>query len=286
MNDKKKTGAPLHGTPAVEAQRPPQEQEYYTAGLPPCQEKPSYWAVLPAKVRYDEELRPNAKLLYAEITALANTHGFSWISNERLGEFFGLSPKTIGSLIQQLSQKGYLMVELLRDEKKAITGRRIWVDKPRFAESDTPILKNEDTPLKIEDTPILKNEEKNNTSNINNPPYSPPKGDATDWKRERFEKFWSFYPAMGGRHGGRKPAKARALKAWNKLRPDDDTIRAMATALMRQKASDQWQDGVGIPYASTWLNGRMWEEDYEAPAAQAAGDRETVPREEVNIRWI
>ena len=91
---------------------------------------------------------------------------------------------------------------------------------------------------------------------------------------------------MGGRHGGRKPAKARALKAWNKLRPDDDTIRAMATALMRQKASDQWQDGVGIPYASTWLNGRMWEEDYEAPAAQAAGDRETVPREEVNIRWI
>ena len=33
--------------------------------------KPGYWAVLPARVRYDEELRPNAKLIYAEITALA-----------------------------------------------------------------------------------------------------------------------------------------------------------------------------------------------------------------------
>ena len=277
MNDKKKTGAPLHGTPAAEAQRPPQEQEYYTAGLPPCQEKPSYWAVLPAKVRYDEELRPNAKLLYAEITALANTHGFSWISNERLGEFFGLSPKTIGSLIQQLSQKGYLMVEMLRDEKKAITGRRIWVDKPRFAESDTPILKNEDTPLKIEDTPILKNEEKNNTSIKNNPPCSPPRGTQADWKPERFEGFWKFYPAMGGRKGGRKPAKNRARAAWNKLRPDDGTIRAMGAALTRQKASAQWQEGVGIPYASTWINQRMWEEDFEPPAEQAAAAGEEAP---------
>lgn len=277
MSAEKKTGAPLHGTPAAEAERPPQEQEYYTAGLPPCQEKPSYWAVLPAKVRYDEELRPNAKLLYAEITALANTHGFSWISNERLGEFFGLSPKTIGSLIQQLSQKGYLMVELLRDEKKAITGRRIWVDKPRFAESDTPILKNEDTPLKIEDTPILKNEEKNNTSIKNIPPCSPPKGTQADWKPERFEGFWKFYPAMGGRKGGRKPAKHRARAAWNKLRPDDETIRAMGAALTRQKASDQWQEGVGIPYASTWINQRMWEEDFEPPADQAAAAGEEAP---------
>lgn len=283
MTDNKKTGAALHATPAADADKQPREQLYYTAGAPPCQEKPSYWAVLPAKVRYDEALRPNAKLLYAEITALANTHGYSWISNERLGEFFGISPKTVGALIRQLSERGYLEVEILRDEKQAITGRRLWVDKPRIAEGAPPILKNEDTPLKNEDTPILKNEEKTNTRDITSiPPCSPPKGDA-DWKRERFEKFWAFYPAMGGRHGGRKPAKARARKAWNNLRPDDDTIRAMATALMRQKASDQWQDGVGIPYASTWLNGRMWEEDFEAPPPDG---RTEQPREEANIRWI
>lgn len=263
MSATKNAGAPLHGTPAAEAQRPPQEQKYYTAGLPPCQEKPSYWAVLPAKVRYDEELRPNAKLLYAEITALANTHGFSWISNERLGEFFGLSPKTIGSLIQQLSQKGYLMVELLRDEKKAITGRRIWVDKPRFAESDTPILKNEDTPLKNEDTPILKNGEKNNTSIINNPPTAPQRGrrvrkepqEAPNWKPERFAGFWQYYPIH--------TSKQAAIRAWDQLKPGDELIARIGKALRRQMATDSWQRGVGIPYAATYLNQRRWEDDPE-----------------------
>lgn len=283
MTDNKKTGAPPHGTPAA-MDGPSREQNQYTPDRAARQEadRPGYFAVLPATVRYDETLRPNAKLLFAEITALTNARGYCWISNERLGEYFSLSPKTVGSLIQQLAQRGYLFVEILRDEKQAITGRRIWIERP-VVDAAPPILKNEETPLKNEDSPILKNEEKNNTSTkVNNPPYNPPKGDAP-WKPERFEKFWSFYPAMGGRHGGRKPAKARARSAWNKLRPDDDTIRAMATALMRQKASDQWQDGVGIPYASTWLNQRMWEEEYEAPGAPAPVE---PPHEEVKVRWI
>ena len=36
----------------------------------------SYYAVMTAEVRYDKELCPNAKLLYAEITALSNTKGY------------------------------------------------------------------------------------------------------------------------------------------------------------------------------------------------------------------
>lgn len=281
MNDKKNAAAPLHGTAAVITDRQSQEHNQYTPGEGARQEleRPSYFAVLPAKVRYDEELRPNAKLLYAEITALSNARGYCWISNERLGGWFGLSPKTVGSLIQQLAQRGYLAVELIRDEKQAITGRRIWIDRPGAVETAPPILKNEDTPLKIEDTPILNFEEKNNTRDINNTPHNPPKGDELDWKPERFEAFWRYYPAMGGRAGGRKPAKARARKAWNKLRADDDTIREMATALQRQKNSEQWQAGVGIPYASTWLNGRMWEEDFEPPAQQ-------VPAREEELQWI
>ena len=280
MTDDKKTDAPLHGAPAATAKQS-REQEQYTPAAASRQEadRPGYFAVLPAKVRYDAELRPNAKLLFAEITALTNARGYCWISNERLGEWFGLSPKTVGALIAQLAVRGYLFVEILRDEKKAITGRRLWIDRPEN-DAAPPILKNEDTPLKNEDSPILDFEEKNNTSTrVNNPPYSPPRGTAADWKPERFEKFWRFYPAMGGRHGGRKPAKARARTAWNKLRPDDDTIRAMATALMRQKASEQWQAGVGIPYASTWLNQRMWEEDYEGP-------EETEQEEEEAPAWI
>ena len=228
--------------------------------------KPSYYAVIPAKVRYDETLRPNAKLLYAEITALTSARGYCWASNERLGEFFGLAPKTVGSLIQQLAERGYLAVEMVRNESRAITGRRIWIDRPR--DVAPPILKNEDTPLKNEDTPLLKNEEEIIKSDIINSPVAPKGACASPstpkWKPERFEAFWRYYPAIPDGNGrGRRPAKDRAARAWDKLHADDSEIDLMAAALQRQKQSRQWRDGVGIPYASTWLNRREWRDEVE-----------------------
>ena len=70
-----------------------------------------------------------------------------------------------------------------------------------------------------------------------------------------------FYP--------RGENRQRAVKAWDKLKPDDAMIDTMARALVRQKASPDWQRGIGIPHASTWLNGRRWEDEIgrEAPDA-------------------
>lgn len=229
------------------------------------QEKPGYWAVIPAKVRYDEDLRPNAKLLYAEITALSNAEGYCWASNDRLADWYGISPKTVGSLIQQLAGKGYITVELLRDDKQAITGRRIWIDRP--GDPAPPILKNGDTPpLKNEGTPPLKNEGKNNTSIINNPPIAPQGGPrvkkpkkksrkkeklACDWEPEIFERFWNAYPRGEG--------KAAARWAWDELKPDRKLMMEMSDALTRQKKTEEWRRGVGVPWAVRWLNERRWE---------------------------
>ena len=265
MTDNKKAETPLHGAPAVIAEQS-REHKQYTPDPAPRQEaedEPAYFAMITADVLYDKELRPNAKLMFAVLSSLTKKCGYCWASNKRIGEWFNLAPSTVGALITQLSQRGLIFVVLMRDEKNVITGRRIYVEQPP---EDAGVSSKSRTPLlEIEDRGILEIEEKINIDESDNKtPYNPPKGDVA-WKPERFEKFWAYYPAMGGRSGGRKPAKARARRAWDKLRPDDDTIRAMATALIRQKASQQWQDGVGIPYASTWLNQRMWEEEYEAP---------------------
>ena len=266
----------------------PENRKQYTTTGNACQikrarmrqenEKPGYWAVIPAKVRYDEELRPNAKLLYAEITALSNAEGYCWASNDRLAAWYGISPKTVGALIQQLAEKGYITVELLRDESRAITGRRIWIDRP--TDAAPPILKNEETPLKNEETPILKNEERNNTRVKNNPPEAPQRGPRARrepmktpaWKPERFEGFWQYYPIH--------TSKQAAMRAWDRLKPGDELIATIGKALRRQMATEQWTRGIGIPYAATYLNQRRWEDEVERAPKAAEG------RKEAEVEWL
>lgn len=99
-------------------------------------------------------------------------------------------------------------------------------------------------------------------------PYSPPEGDGRkrkrkepkaepDWKPERFAKLWALYPCG--------KSKQAAIAAWDSLRADDDLLEAMGHALVKQMASEEWQRGVGIPYLSTWLNQRRWEDEDRAP---------------------
>ena len=44
-------------------------------------ENPNYYAILTAEVRYSKNINANEKLLFAEITALANKTGECWASN-------------------------------------------------------------------------------------------------------------------------------------------------------------------------------------------------------------
>ena len=74
-------------------------------------ENPGFWAVIPAQVRYDPQLPPNAKLLYAEISALTNARGFCWASNAWFAERYNLKPKSISELINALAKAGYIAVE-------------------------------------------------------------------------------------------------------------------------------------------------------------------------------
>ena len=36
----------------------------------------NYYAIIPAKVRYDKNLKPAEKILYGELTALSNKNGY------------------------------------------------------------------------------------------------------------------------------------------------------------------------------------------------------------------
>ena len=58
-------------------------------------EKPNYYAVIPANVRYDKDLTANAKLLYGEISALAQKNGICFATKEYFSKLYNLSERAI-----------------------------------------------------------------------------------------------------------------------------------------------------------------------------------------------
>jgi hypothetical protein len=85
------------------------------------------------------------------------------------------------------------------------------------------------------------------------PPISPKGG---------FDEFWKAYP--------RKQAKARAQKAWAALSPNSELQTIILQALVKQRASAEWQrdEGKFVPHPASWLTGCRWEDS--APAAPPA----------------
>lgn len=83
-------------------------------------EQPNYYAIIPAKVRYDTELPPNAKLLYGEITSLSIKDGYCWASNAYFAKLYNVNSSTISSWIAKLADKQYIFLEIEEKYKRKI----------------------------------------------------------------------------------------------------------------------------------------------------------------------
>ena len=242
-------------------------------------ERPAYWAVIPASVRYDQDLPPNAKLLYGEVTALSDKRGYCYAQNGYFSELFSLSERSITRLFAVLVDRGYLRVDVIRDDStQEVLERRIYPiydhgisepppdifvgTPPDIAPQDmdgdyTPPDNFVRTPPDNSDrTPPDKNVGENGTSyDYNIPPIVPQGGQPKKkrnpksvpvWKPERFEAFWSYYP----RHEDR----VSAVREWDRLKPDDGLIDTIARALKRQVRNKDW----AVPYACRYLRNQRW----------------------------
>ena len=83
-------------------------------------EMPNFYAVIPADVRYDEDLSSTAKLLYAEISALANSKGYCFATNAYFAQLYKLTTRNVANIISQLAKKGYIEVVNGNSKKRKI----------------------------------------------------------------------------------------------------------------------------------------------------------------------
>jgi len=89
-------------------------------------EKPNYYAVIPSEVRYSKKLTPNAKLLYAEITALCNMNGKCTASTQYFCRVYEVSRGSIQNWLKMLEDNGYIeRTVIFKQGSKEIMARYI-----------------------------------------------------------------------------------------------------------------------------------------------------------------
>jgi len=120
-------------------------------------ETPNYYSIIPANVRYDENLKDKAKLLYGEITSLSDKNGYCYASNKYFADLYKVSTRTITELISSLVKQDYIQIKYeYKKNTKQIIQRKIYLWK----KTSIPLEKYFYTPLE-------ENFQDNNTS-INN----------------------------------------------------------------------------------------------------------------------
>lgn len=136
--------------------------------------EPSYFAIIPANVRYDSRLCPSAKLLYGEITSLTNHLGFCYANNAYFAGIYNVSKQSINNWLKNLEEFQYIQRHIYRPKgSKEILNRYITIfEKPTKINLDRPIqeiLSDNSKPLNNKTNNILKEKSSNNLNQNPNP---------------------------------------------------------------------------------------------------------------------
>ena len=226
---------------------------------------------------FDGSLPLSAIGLYAFMLSRPDDWEFS-VSG--MAKCLGVGRDAVRSALVKLEEAGFLIREQSHNEKGLFSGNTYVLYDEKIdplSENPTtvaPLPENPTVNAPLSGKPLTDKPSTENPTEYNNiynqegsniPPIVPPqekakKGSkrgeprkATDWKPERFEGLWKFYPKEGRQN------KQVAMRAWDKLKPDDALIRRIGKSLQVQMQSELWKKGIAIPYLSTYLNGRRWE---------------------------
>lgn len=209
-------------------------------------EKPNFYGILPADIRYNKNLKPMEKILYTEITALSNKEGYCYATNSYFANLYEVHKNTVSSWINNLEKQGYIKTVLIyKKGRKEIEERRIYINTknalPINENIDTYQQKDCDPINKKIDTPINKKVEDNNTSINNtrlilNNSIKESKKEKIGKLEEAIEDFEKMRKSI------KKPLTERAKKILllklNELSNNDEEL---AIKILEQSILNSWQ---------------------------------------------
>lgn len=201
---------------------------------PKLTEKPGYFAIIPASVRYDKKLSSTAKLLYGEISCLLNFNNKCFASNAYFARLYELSEGQISRLISSLVNNGHIEITV---ENKPNGSCRL-ISMPLSIFINGGVRKN--------DEGGVRKNVKHNKNSINIISLSEDKDNAL------FIEFWNIF--------NNKKGLKEAFKSWMKLNVE--------THQLILKKLPQWlvqNADLFLPYPATWLNQERWNDEITAP---------------------
>ena len=196
-------------------------------------EKPNYYAILTSEVRYSKALTPNAKLLYAEITALCNMNGKCTASTEYFCRLYEVSRVSIQKWLKNLEDNNHI--------------RRVNIYKQGSKQIDTRVITLVNTPSKeklTDNTNINITNTNLTDSNTKGGFVKPTIIDIKEYCKERknnvdAETFFDFYESNGWKVGKNKMKNWKAsVRTWEKSRNNKNNTNDRTTPHFHQKGKD------------------------------------------------
>lgn len=243
---------------------------------------------------WEQDLPPMEKLVLVAMADNASEDGICWPGQKFVAKKCGIKRESVNRVIKRLIKKGKIKLEHRYDDEGRQKSNRYILDlfgcdagshrgdaksqgsvtedhregdgesqgegdgeshrTQRYEPTIEPKERTKEPPI----TPQSDKQEKD-TAPAQAPTLEVAKNQSSPAKSKKdhpgFENFWKLYP--------RRVNRQQALKAWNKLKPDDQLQATIHAAIKRQSRTEQWikDSGKFIPHASTWLNGCRWEDE-------------------------
>ena len=247
-------------------------------------DKPSYYSILTADVRYDEKLNASEKLLFSEITALSNKHGYCTAGNGYFSKLYNVSDRSVTRWIKHLKELGYLKyVPIYKKDSKEVDERRLYP----LTNSKDPLDKNVYRGRQKCPNPLDKNVEDNITSinniNTNNDiKENSNKSNSNNKDNFDYKKFIEWFNELSNKNFRNTETNRKLIRA----RLNEGYTKEDIAKVVRFKVN-QWKDNTKMNkylrfttlFAPTNFSNYLQEVEDNSPEPQKKKEKSSAKRE-------